>query len=95
VASLADEFFRRGVADYVGTAWAVPDALARQFAQEFYDTLLPPTPPRRGPLVTGMIGRAMQEARKALYAQRATLGEHGSVWGAWQHYGDPTRGLSD
>ncbi|HKP09958.1 MAG TPA: CHAT domain-containing protein, partial [Gaiella sp.] len=39
--SLADEFFRLGVRDYVGTAWEVNDVGAELFAETFYEALLP------------------------------------------------------
>ena len=35
--SLADEFFRLGVRDYVGTAWEVNDIGAELFAEVFYE----------------------------------------------------------
>src|SRR5690606_6255057 len=38
---LVDEFFRRGVRNYVGTAWPVSDAGAVLFSDVFYDALLP------------------------------------------------------
>ena len=47
VAGLADEFFRRGVADYIGTAWEVPDKPAQMFAETFYEALLSRTGGRR------------------------------------------------
>jgi CHAT domain-containing protein len=40
VATLADEFFRRGVRDYIGTAWEVNDEGAILFAESLYDALL-------------------------------------------------------
>ena len=92
VASLADEFFRRGVADYIGTAWEVPERPAKIFAEKFYKALL-----GHGTAGTGAsgatLGRAVQEARKALYSQRRKWGKLGTVWAAYQHYGDPTRTL--
>jgi hypothetical protein len=83
VASLADEFFRRGVSDYIGTAWEVPSLPARTFATLFYKEFLDHTKPIS-------IGEAVQQARKELYDRRT---EFGSVWAAYQHYGDPTRRL--
>lgn len=75
--SLADEFMRRGVWHYVGTAWEVSDVGAVQFARTFYDYFLGTD--RKS------IGEAMLEARKVL-AQDATS----SLWAAYQHYGSPT-----
>jgi CHAT domain-containing protein len=91
VASLADEFFRRGVADYIGTAWEVPELPAKLFAEHFYQALLEEPP--GGARAT--IGKAVQTARSALYEHREEWGEVGTVWAAYQHYGDPTRALGD
>jgi hypothetical protein len=93
VASLADEFFRRGVADYIGTAWEVPELPAKMFAEKFYKALLGDA---GGPGTNGAtLGKSVQEARKALYAERGKWGEVGTVWAAYQHYGDPTRTLRE
>jgi hypothetical protein len=77
---LADAFFSRGVRNYVGTAWEVNDSGAVQFATVFYETLLSrkgkPTP----------IGEALLAARKALKAEERRFG---TLWAAYQHYGDP------
>jgi hypothetical protein len=82
VLGLADEFFKRGVYDYVGTAWEVRDEPARVFAEAFYRSLLSPEG-------TGTVGEAVQAARRSLYEQE----KYGTVWAAYQHYGDPTRRL--
>jgi CHAT domain len=84
LASLADEFFRRGVCDYIGTAWEIPSEPARDFALAFYRELL------RGEL----LGEAVRRARDSLYDRRGGLGESASVWAAYQHYGDPTRRIA-
>ena len=83
---LADEFFRRGVRDYVGTAWEVNDEGAILFAETFYDGVLPAPglPPAD---VT--YGPAMLKARRTL----AAAGVYESLWAAYQHYGDPTGSL--
>src|SRR5262249_60414156 len=39
VAGLADEFFRRGVGDFIGTAWEVPESPAKLFAEHLYKAL--------------------------------------------------------
>lgn len=94
VASLADEFFRRGVADYIGTAWEVPELPAKMFAEKFYKALLGEG--RAGPGANGStLGKAVQDARRTLYEQRGKWGELGTVWAAYQHYGDPTRTLRE
>lgn len=98
VASLADEFFRRGVADYIGTAWEVPEGPAKLFAEKFYEELLRDwQKDARTRAVSGAstLGAAVQAARRALYDQREAWGELGTVWAAYQHYGDPTRRVLD
>ncbi|HEY0972277.1 MAG TPA: CHAT domain-containing protein, partial [Gemmatimonadales bacterium] len=82
--SLADEFFRRGVRNYLGTAWEVNDVGAVEFARVFYDTLIPV--PGTRPVESPTVGRALLQARKALRAQEAKFG---ALWAAYQHYGDP------
>jgi len=89
VALLADEFFKRGIVDYIGTAWDVPSLPATQFAKAFYQAVLPARAPR-DPVT---IGEAVQRARQSLFRDRKRFGEYGSVWGAYQHYGDPTNTL--
>ncbi|MDY7092989.1 MAG: CHAT domain-containing protein [Acidobacteriota bacterium] len=79
--TLADEFFRRGVRNYIGTAWAINDAGAVLFMEELYGALLPNDRPQGEPL-----GEALRIARKALWDRRKI---HGSLWAAYHHYGDP------
>jgi hypothetical protein len=86
VATLADEFFRRGVRDYVGTAWEVNDEGAIQFAEALYEALLTATN------VDCSLGAAILKARRALAAQEEVFG---ALWAAYQHYGDPTASLID
>jgi len=83
---LADEFFRHGVRDYVGTAWEVNDEGAILFAETFYDGVLP-APGSTRPDVT--YGQAMLKARRTL----AAAGVYEALWAAYQHYGDPTGSL--
>jgi hypothetical protein len=80
VVTLADEFFKQGVSDYVGAAWEIPSIPATEFAKEFYTALL-----------TKRIGVAICQARKALYTKRD---KWGTAWAAYQHYGDPTRSIN-
>jgi hypothetical protein len=97
VASLADEFFRRGVADYIGTAWEVAEQPATLFAEELYKAFFPEKPAARtpnGPAGT-TLGLAVQSARIALFDRRAKFTAGPTVWAAYQHYGDPTRTLGD
>lgn len=80
--SLADEFFRLGVRNYVGTAWEVNDVGAELFATEFYEALLPEQGARGS-----SFGEAVKRARAALWESEA---DYGALWAAYQHYGDPT-----
>lgn len=84
VPGLADAFFRHGVYDYIGTAWQVENVPAVAFARAFYGALFG-TRPGGGAVST--IGEAVLAARRALYQEK----RFGNVWGAYQHYGDPTR----
>jgi len=79
VPTLADEFFKRGVRDYVGTAWEVNDDGAILFAQTLYGELL-----GEGPGLN--LGDALLEARKKLWTHKA---KYDALWAAYQHYGDP------
>ncbi|MFN0243087.1 MAG: CHAT domain-containing protein [Planctomycetota bacterium] len=81
VPGLADEFFHRGVRNYVGTAWEVNDVGAVAFAEVLYKSLL-----GEGGAASKSLGEALCDARKALYDQRDTFG---LLWAAYQHYGDP------
>jgi len=93
VASLADEFFRRGVADYIGTAWEVPDVSAKLFAEILYSKFFAGwNSTTRTTQQATSLGSAVQDARKALYTDR---NKFSSSWAAYQHYGDPTRTLAD
>jgi pimeloyl-ACP methyl ester carboxylesterase len=74
--SLADEFFRLGVRNYVGAAWEVNDVGAELFAGTFYDALLGGE----------SFGEAVRLSREALWRERDT---YGPLWAAYQHYGDP------
>jgi hypothetical protein len=90
VAAVADEFFKSGVADYVGTAWDVPSIPARAFARAFYGHLLGGG--SRGNPVA--LGDAVRVARRKLFEAYGSGGEFATTWGAYQHYGDPTRPLA-
>ncbi|MDX1546079.1 MAG: CHAT domain-containing protein, partial [Rhodothermales bacterium] len=80
--SVADEFFRRGVRNYIGTAWNVHDQGAIEFAENFYVLFLEQKLP---------ICEAMQLARKAIRIHP----RYGSLWAAYQHYGDPDFSVED
>jgi len=80
---LVDEFFRRGVRNYIGTAWPVNDAGAVLFCSRFYELLLAQAPGAPAP----RLGDALLQARLALHEREAS---YGALWAAYQHYGDPT-----
>ena len=83
--SLADEFFRSGVTNYVGAAWKVSDADARLFSTTLYTQLLGPT--------QATLGDALTAARRAVWEAHADPEgpeDRGTTWAAYQHYGDPT-----
>ena len=79
---LVDEFFKRGVRNYIGTAWPISDAGAVQFSTVLYESLLP----EQGGAPADRLGDALLKARRALKAQDH---RHGALWAAYQHYGDP------
>jgi hypothetical protein len=74
--SLADEFFKLGVRNYVGTAWEVNDIGAELFSRAFYTALLEGE----------SFGESVRRAREVLWHERET---YGALWAAYQHYGDP------
>ncbi len=81
LAGLVDEFFMRGVRNYVGTAWPLSDTGAVLFCTTLYRHLL--SDPANG---SATLGHALLEARRALKARDASFG---ALWAAYQHYGDP------
>jgi pimeloyl-ACP methyl ester carboxylesterase len=83
---LVDEFFVRGVRNYVGTAWPVSDVGAILFSTTLYETLL--ADPAGG--VDVSLGNALLKARTALKQQDDSFG---ALWAAYQHYGDPSFAL--
>lgn len=80
--SLADEFFHRGVRNYVGTAWEVSDEGAIAFATRLYAELIP-----AGGMTGAPIGAALRSARELLKREETA---YEALWAAYQHYGDPT-----
>jgi hypothetical protein len=84
-AGLAEAFFARGIQNYIGTGWAVDDALAKQFAIAFYRTVLANTAP------PATLGDALAFARtEVLRLERQQEHEHRQrvpTWAAYQHYG--------
>jgi hypothetical protein len=79
---LADEFFKRGVRNYVGTAWPVSSVGAVHFATAFYSKLLSPVSNGGATL-----GEALKAARIDLNGKEAMFG---ALWAAYRHYGDPS-----
>ncbi len=87
--TLADEFFRRGVRNYIGTAWEVDDEGAIRFAETFYDAFIQ----RGGDQPEGdKLGDAMLKARKLLASKQR---DYHALWAAYQHYGDVNFSLGD
>jgi hypothetical protein len=82
--SLADQFFRQGVRDYIGTAWEVPSTPAREFAEGFYTALF-----QKG---GASFGEALRASREGLFRDPK---DPVTAWAAYQHYGDPTHRLTD
>ena len=78
---LADEFFRRGVRNYVGTAWEVDDLGAISFARTLYESLL-----KGDGKGDRTLGAAMLAARSKLAEQQSRFD---ALWAAYQHYGSP------
>lgn len=80
---LVDEFFRRGVRNYVGTAWPVSDVGAILFCTTLYSHLLA----GNGAGAPESLGNALWQARRALKERESSFG---ALWAAYQHYGDPS-----
>jgi CHAT domain len=89
--SFAEEFFHRGITNFVCTAWPVDDIAARTFALTLYANLLGLSrgddgeSPRKGPEGPQPMYAAMREAR-------LSIADHpggARTWGAYQHYGSP------
>ena len=75
-AAFALAFFKKGIANYICTAWPVGDDPALQFALELYKYLLGDgTAPVE-------IYEAMRQARRQIVKT--------TTWGAYQHYGNPS-----
>ena len=79
VPTLADELFKRGVRDYIGTAWEISDEGAICFAETLYGALLAPDGP-------ATLGDALLACRQELHRQSTS---YDALWAAYQHYGDP------
>jgi pimeloyl-ACP methyl ester carboxylesterase len=88
--SFAEEFFGRGVANFVCTAWPVDDLTARMFATKVYSMLLGLSwnqqQNRYEPQPPAPMHVAMREARKAISENDSY---DARTWGAYQHYGNP------
>ena len=76
--SIADEFFRRGVQHFIGTAWKINDEGAISFARHFYRDFLSSNRNKT-------IGEALLAARKMMFEIR----REDALWAAYQHYGNP------
>jgi pimeloyl-ACP methyl ester carboxylesterase len=74
-AIFAEAFFKKGVANFICTAWPVSDVPACEFAEELYRNLMGDGVP------IVQIYEALRIARRRIAAS--------TTWGAYQHYGDP------
>jgi len=92
-AALAEAFFSRGVANYIGAGWNVNDDQAAELAQMFYlralgidvnstDRLIV-----RGAALPAVFGEALSAARRRLLALQDRGHPFDTTWGAYQHYG--------
>ncbi len=80
-ASVAGQLIEMGVRAVVACGWAVDDAAALAFAEEFYGAMLKGVP----------FGRAVFRARQAAYTTQPSS----TTWGAYQAYGDPDYQLEE
>lgn len=78
-ASVAEELIKMGVKAVVAAGWAVDDAAALTFAEEFYRQML------KGE----SFGQAVLQARKETHKQHCSGGDGVNTWGAYQCYGNP------
>src|SRR5215210_6694119 len=88
--SFAEQFFHRGVTNFVCTAWPVDDVAAREFALTLYGNLLGLSRvDAQGPRYDATDPRPMHAAMRE--ARLAVAGAVGGArtWGAYQHYGSP------
>jgi hypothetical protein len=89
--SFAEAFFKRGVSNFLCTAWPVEDVAARLFAVRLYGGLLGLTLETIDGISRYTAGEielmhvAMREARRLV----AQLSSGIRTWGAYQHYGNP------
>ena len=88
--SFAETFFKRGITNFVCTAWPVDDAAALEFALTLYARLLGLSKAndqesRYEPIKPQPMHIALREARLAI----AEAPGGSRTWGAYQHYGSP------
>jgi pimeloyl-ACP methyl ester carboxylesterase len=76
-AAFAEAFFKKGVANFICTAWPVGDAPSRDFALKLYAELLGDNPEG----IASNIYTALREARRQIVSTK--------TWAAYQHYGNP------
>ncbi len=100
--SLAEAFFARGIENYIGAGWKVNDELAADFATLFYlqamgvILLAPNVYELKEAAPPATLGNAVASARRALMEiirTRKITGEPATIWGAYQHYGQPNSKL--
>jgi tetratricopeptide (TPR) repeat protein len=74
-ANVATAFIKLGARAVMAAGWAVDDAAAKRYAEEFYDEFL----------AGSSFGEATLAARRAVYGSFPNT----NTWGAYQCYGDP------
>ncbi len=94
--SFAEAFFKRGVSNFVCTAWPVNDVAARQFAITLYSNLLglseidgQPNRYEKASERQGYTPDYMYEAMRKARLEIADTPNGVQTWGAYQHYGNP------
>ena len=94
--SFAEAFFKRGVSNFVCTAWPVNDVAARQFAVTLYSNLLglaetpdQPNQYKRASAEREYMPESMHTAMRKARVAIANTPNGVQTWGAYQHYGDP------
>lgn len=81
-ANIGTQLINNGARAVIVAGWAIDDAAALEFANQFYLSML-----------SGVsFGEAVKRARKKIYEE---YGRRSNTWGAFQCYGDPFYKLTD
>lgn len=87
--SFAEQFFGRGVTNFVCTAWPVNDVAAREFALVLYAHLLGLSRENGQASYNADAPQPMHAAMKEARLEIADTLGGALTWGAYQHYGSP------